>query len=66
MVASVDRGEQVRVMPSCWFVLLRFFLRVDGTLVRLREARFFCDLKQPDKVQQILTISLPRCNECGA
>lgn len=62
---SLDSGQQVRVMPSCWFVLLRFFLRVDGTLVRLREARFFCDLKQPDKVQQVLTIFLSRRNRSG-
>ena len=33
---------QVRVMPKCWFVLLRMWLRVDGVMVRLREARFFC------------------------
>lgn len=26
-------------MARCWFVLLRFWLRVDGVLVRLREAR---------------------------
>lgn len=47
---SSQLSVKVRVMPSCWFVLLRFFLRIDGTLVRLREARLFCDLKQPDKV----------------
>lgn len=27
-------------MAECWFVLLRFWLRVDGVLVRLREVRF--------------------------
>lgn len=32
---------KIRVMPRCWYVLLRFFLRVDGVLVRLREARLF-------------------------
>ena len=34
---------QVRVMPRCWLVLLRFWLRVDRVLVRLRETRYFCD-----------------------
>ena len=34
-IASV----KVRVMPTCWFVLFRFWLRVDGVLLRLREAR---------------------------
>ncbi|KAE9589363.1 hypothetical protein Lal_00000617 [Lupinus albus] len=30
---------KVRVMPSSWFLLLRFWLRVDGVLIRLRETR---------------------------
>eukprot|EP00879_Flechtneria_rotunda_P008082 GHRR01008466.1.p1 GENE.GHRR01008466.1~~GHRR01008466.1.p1 ORF type:complete len:379 (+),score=139.74 GHRR01008466.1:274-1410(+) len=38
---------KVRVMPRCWLVLLRFFLRVDGCLVRLREVRHFCRLDAP-------------------
>ena len=33
---------KIRVMPKCWFVLLRFFLRVDRVMVRLREVRYFC------------------------
>ena len=37
-------------MPKCWFVLLRFWLRVDDTLVRLREARLFCATERPDEV----------------
>ena len=37
---------QVRVMPNCWYLLVRFFLRVDRMFVRLREARLFCDLRQ--------------------
>lgn len=35
---------KLRVMPRCWFVLLRFWLRVDGCMVRLRETRLFCKL----------------------
>jgi type 2A phosphatase activator TIP41 len=27
-------AEQVRVMPSCWYVLLRYWLRVDNVLLR--------------------------------
>ncbi|KAJ3706013.1 hypothetical protein LUZ61_009718 [Rhynchospora tenuis] len=33
---------KVRVMPSCWFLLLRFWLRVDGVLMRLRDTRVYC------------------------
>lgn len=41
-----DCGEivfegKVRVMPSCWFLLCKQFLRVDGVLVRCRETRLF-------------------------
>jgi len=39
-VSSLD--VKVRVMPRCWFVLMRFWLRCDGVRVRLRETRFFC------------------------
>ncbi|WIA16031.1 hypothetical protein OEZ85_012763 [Tetradesmus obliquus] len=41
---------KVRVMPRCWLVLLRFWLRVDGCLVRLREVRHFCRLDVPQPV----------------
>ncbi|KAJ7946123.1 TIP41-like family protein [Quillaja saponaria] len=33
---------KVRVMPSCWFLLLRFWLRVDGVLMRVRDTRMHC------------------------
>lgn len=39
---------KVRVMPRCWLVLLRFWLRVDGSLVRLRETRLFCRFDRPE------------------
>ncbi|KAL2537235.1 TIP41-like family protein [Forsythia ovata] len=33
---------KVRVMPSGWFLLLRYWLRVDGVLMRLRDTRMHC------------------------
>ncbi|KAM6540830.1 hypothetical protein CsatB_005277 [Cannabis sativa] len=33
---------KVRVMPSSWFLLLRYWLRVDGVLMRLRDTRMHC------------------------
>uniref|UniRef100_A0A0D3FPD2 TIP41-like protein n=1 Tax=Oryza barthii TaxID=65489 RepID=A0A0D3FPD2_9ORYZ len=33
---------RVRVMPTGWFLLLRFWLRVDGVLMRLRDTRVYC------------------------
>jgi type 2A phosphatase activator TIP41 len=36
---------KVRVMPSCWFLLLRFWMRVDGALMRLRDTRMFCRMQ---------------------
>lgn len=41
-----DCGEitvdvKLRVMPSCWFVLQRAFLRVDGSILHIRDTRIF-------------------------
>ena len=36
-------GLQIRVMPKCWFVLLRFWLRVDDTILKIRETRYYCE-----------------------
>jgi len=46
---------KVRVMPRCWYSLARFWLRVDSTMVRLREIRLFCRLDQPDTVLREVT-----------
>ncbi|CBI33492.3 unnamed protein product, partial [Vitis vinifera] len=35
----------MRVMPTCWFLLLRFWFRVDGVLMRLRDTRMHCIFK---------------------
>ncbi|KAI6655023.1 hypothetical protein LOD99_2312 [Oopsacas minuta] len=32
---------KIRVMTSCFFILLRQFLRVDGVLIRVNEARYY-------------------------
>jgi hypothetical protein len=32
---------KLRVMPLCWFLLGRFFLRVDGAIARIRDTRIF-------------------------
>uniref|UniRef100_A0A7I4A2Z2 TIP41-like protein n=1 Tax=Physcomitrium patens TaxID=3218 RepID=A0A7I4A2Z2_PHYPA len=37
---------KVRVMPSCWFLLLRFWMRVDGALIRLRDTRMYCRIQR--------------------
>jgi type 2A phosphatase activator TIP41 len=41
-----DQGEiildaKVRVMPLCWFVLVRMFMRIDHAIVRIRDTRLF-------------------------
>ncbi|XP_043928282.1 TIP41-like protein [Protopterus annectens] len=32
---------KIRVMPSCFFLLLRFFLRVDGVLIKMNDTRLY-------------------------
>eukprot|EP01018_Ginkgo_biloba_P006674 Gb_14468 [translate_table: standard] len=38
-----------RVMPTCWFLLLRFWLRVDGVLMRVRDTRMYCAFESDPK-----------------
>ncbi|KAJ1436703.1 TIP41-like family-domain-containing protein, partial [Ochromonadaceae sp. CCMP2298] len=38
---DVEFDVKLRVMPSCWFLLSRHYLRVDGSLTRCRETRMF-------------------------
>lgn len=38
----VQMSVKLRVMGKAWYVLLRFWLRVDSVMVRLREVRLFC------------------------
>lgn len=40
---------KIRVMPKCWYVLLRFFLRVDGQMVKIRDHRYFCKFEESTK-----------------
>lgn len=33
---------KMRVMPTCWYVLMRYWLRVDDVLIRCNDTRVFC------------------------
>mmetsp|Transcript_31104 Transcript_31104/g.75864 ORF Transcript_31104/g.75864 Transcript_31104/m.75864 type:complete len:263 (-) Transcript_31104:11-799(-) len=37
---------KIRVMPSCFLIRLRFFLRVDGVIVRIKDTRYFHDFSK--------------------
>ncbi|KAL7467366.1 hypothetical protein ACHAXS_007605 [Conticribra weissflogii] len=44
-----DNGEvslnvKIRVMPTCWYILQRLFLRVDYVCIKCREVRICCPL----------------------
>jgi hypothetical protein len=38
---------KIRVMPNCWFILIKFFLRIDHVIVRCRETRLFHEFQVP-------------------
>lgn len=38
---EVSVEAKVRVMPNCWFALVRCFLRIDQVIVRCRETRLY-------------------------
>ena len=42
---DVSLNIKVRVMPHCWYVLQRLFVRVDHVCVKCRECRYFCLFK---------------------
>jgi len=33
---------KMRVMPTCWYVLMRYWLRVDNVVIRCNDTRLFC------------------------
>ncbi|XP_039828469.1 TIP41-like protein isoform X2 [Panicum virgatum] len=45
---------RVRVMPTGWFLLLRFWLRVDGVLMRLRDTRLHCSFGNGDGAKPVV------------
>ncbi|GAQ82141.1 hypothetical protein KFL_001010260 [Klebsormidium nitens] len=51
---------KVRVMPCCWFVLLRFWMRVDGARFRLRDARIYCPFQPKEGEKSICPVSVIR------
>ncbi|KAI9352172.1 TIP41-like family-domain-containing protein [Obelidium mucronatum] len=46
---------RVRVMPSCFLVLLRFFLRVDNVLFRIHDTRLFHDFNSEKIIRETST-----------
>ncbi|BBN18269.1 type 2A phosphatase activator TIP41 [Marchantia polymorpha subsp. ruderalis] len=50
---------KVRVMPKCWFLLLRYWLRVDGVLMRLRDTRVFSKFSSDPK--EVPVVLRERC-----
>ncbi|KAJ1974928.1 Tap42 interacting protein [Dimargaris verticillata] len=50
---------KVRVMPSGFFVLQRFFLRVDGVLCRIFDTRVYHEFAQPELVRERFTNERP-------
>ncbi|CAB3228487.1 unnamed protein product [Arctia plantaginis] len=53
---------KIRVMPSYWYVLLRYFLRVDDVLVRSNETRLF-HMLQTDYVLREYTVKEAEAKE---
>ncbi|KAJ9531968.1 hypothetical protein QJQ45_003673 [Haematococcus lacustris] len=63
---------KLRVMPRAWLLLLRFWLRVDGCMVRLRETRLFCRCETHSqrgarhRYEHVITQSLHASRACDA
>mmetsp|Transcript_8154 Transcript_8154/g.30078 ORF Transcript_8154/g.30078 Transcript_8154/m.30078 type:complete len:294 (-) Transcript_8154:1321-2202(-) len=49
---------KVRVMPRCWYILFRSWLRVDRVVLKLREARYCCAFQaEGDKTKVIREVT---------
>ncbi|XP_057677615.1 TIP41-like protein isoform X2 [Corythoichthys intestinalis] len=46
---------KIRVMPTSFFTLLRFFLRVDGVLIRINETRLYHEAGQKYMLREFCT-----------
>ena len=54
-----DHGEckltiKMRVMASCWYVLMRYWLRVDNVLIRCNDTRLFCAFNQANGITRVI------------
>jgi len=47
---------KIRVMPTCFFLLLSQFVRVDHVLIRVKEVRFFCKLYAKDDDESFIQV----------
>lgn len=45
---------KIRVMPSCFFVLMRLFLRVDGVLYRMLDTRLFHEFDKDYMIREFM------------
>lgn len=43
---------KIRVMPSCLLVLMRFFMRLDNVLIRLRDTRLYINLDDGQVIRE--------------
>lgn len=64
-----DNGEssltiKIRLMPTCWYVLQRLFVRVDYVCVKCREVRYFCLLDGNDGLKTSATTISIMGNNC--
>jgi len=57
-----------RVMPTCFFILLRHWLRVDNVVSRLRDTRFFHEFGTEWVVREVSvrSLALPKAPACDA
>lgn len=49
---EVDFEAKVRVMPNCWFLLIKLYLRVDGAILRTRETRLFHQFESSESAEE--------------
>lgn len=56
---------KIRVMPTCYFILLSLFVRVDHVLIRVKESRFFCKFNRCNASEGVQVFRDTTWRECS-
>jgi type 2A phosphatase activator TIP41 len=54
-----ELSVRIRVMPKCFLILQRFFLRVDNVLFRIYDTRIFHEWNQSFVIKEISHLEIP-------
>jgi hypothetical protein len=55
---EVSMEAKIRVMPTCWFILSKLFVRIDNVIVRSRETRLYYEFPVASDLKRGETLTM--------